>query len=624
MGRILLYIIAIPVVLVVLAAVLIPVFVDEDRLIEVAAGQLEEKTGARLTVSGPVSLSLVPRLALEMADIGIEAADGKTTLEAGELGTGLAWMPLLRGSVEIDSLILSDLTVTTLAPDAAAAGEMTTVGLSDAELDALYKKRRALREAGSSAAEAGAALAMPLALNVAELSIVNARLVTVDDNAKTLSTVILERLAASDLNTLGRPVPLTASVRLPRAEDGQDLALDISGELRPDLDASRLSLNRLEVETDGLTRQPLSAHIEGSMNLETQVAELTLAFTAGEMLGNGSLRYAAFESPQIDADLSVNEFSPALLALAGPEAAVQAGESSPEADPATLPYDALRSIDSAARLRIDRVMLDQHVLSDVTATLRAKEGRITLNPVRGKLHDGDIDFSAQLNARYNPATLSTEGSVDNLDIASAVRATTTAVTTSGRATLTWELSAEGDSATALTDSLAGPVRLRTDAVTVQGVNVQRQFCEAVALVNQESLTTTFQPDTVFSRLEADIDLAAGEARLDPLSAALPALGLTGSGTLDLAAQDFRASIRATIRDTAGLDPACRVNERLSDLRWPVECRGNLADEPASWCRVDTKAILKELAAGEVKRKVAKEADKLLEKLFGDDSEQAND
>ena len=221
MGRILLYITAIPVVLVVLAAVLIPVFVDEDRLIALAAGQLEEKTGARLTVAGPVSLSLVPRLALEMADIGIEAADGKTTLEAGELGTGLAWMPLLRGSVEIDSLTLSDLTVTTLAPDAAAAGEMTTVGLSDAELDALYKKRRALREAGSSAAEAGAALAMPLALNVAELSIVNARLVTVDDNAKTLSTVILERLAASDLNTLGRPVPLTASLRLPGAETGR-------------------------------------------------------------------------------------------------------------------------------------------------------------------------------------------------------------------------------------------------------------------------------------------------------------------------------------------------------------------------------------------------------------------
>lgn len=623
MGRILLYIIAIPVVLVVLAALLVPLFVDEERLIAIASDQLQEKTGAELTVSGPVSLSLFPRLELDMADVAVDAPDSGASLQAGELSTGLAVMPLLRGSVEIDSVNLRDLTVTTVAPD--PASEMTTLGLSSAELDALYAQRREARqEAGSGG---GAALALPLALNVAQLSIENARLVTVDDDGETLSTIILERLAASDLNTAGRPVPLSASVRLPGADGGRDLALDIKGELSPDLDAGSIAVTRLDIETTGLTQRPLSAHIEGSVDIDTQVADLTLAFTVDQMLGNGSLRYAARESPQIDADLSVNEFNPALLALAGPEAAARTDaeeDESPEAQSTTLPYDALRSIDTEARLRIDRVVMQKHILSNVVATLRAREGKVTLSPVQGKLHGGDIDLSAELNARYNPATLTTQGSVENLDIASAVAAMSTAVGASGRAGLTWEISAEGDSTEALTASLTGPIRLRTDSVTVQGVNAQRQFCEAVALVNQESLTTTFQADTVFSELKADINLAEGQARLDPLSAELPALGLTGNGTLDLAARDFRASIRASIRDTAGLDPACRVNERLADLRWPVECRGNLADAPASWCRVDTKEILKDVAESEVKRKVEKEAGKLLQKMFGGDSKEESE
>lgn len=618
MGRILLYIIAIPVVLLVLAALLIPLFVNEDRLVSIAASQLQEKTGAELTVSGPVLLSLFPRLELEMADVRIAAPDSQANFQAGELSTGLALLPLLRGSAEIDSINLRDLTVNAVAQADAAAAGITTVGLSDAELDAVYEKRRRLRETGKSDAGAGAALALPLALNVAKLSIENARLVTVDEDGRTLSTVILESLSASDLNTEGRPVLLTASVRLPGADDGRDLSMNIDGEFQPDLKASRVSLTRLDIETTGLTRRPLSAHIDGSVDINSQVANLNLAFTVDQMLGSGTLRYAEFESPQIDAELSINEFNPALLALAGPAAAAQA-EQPADAGPITLPYDVLRSIDTAARLHIDRVVFDQHVISDVVASLRAHEGRITLDPAQGTLHDGDIDFSAELDARYNPATLTTQGSLENLDIASVVRASSNAVAASGRAGINWDISATGDSGDALLASLSGPIRLRTDAVTVEGVNVQHQFCQAVALVNQESLTATFQPDTVFSQLEADINLADGQARLDPLSATLPALGLTGNGTLDLTSQDFRASIRASVSDTVGLDPACRVNERLADLRWPVECNGNLADEPASWCRVDTSEIIKDLAEGEARRQVEKEAGKLLQKIFGGDS-----
>lgn len=66
---------------------------------------------------------------------------------------------------------------------------------------------------------------------------------------------------------------------------------------------------------------------------------------------------------------------------------------------------------------------------------------------------------------------------------------------------------------------------------------------------------------------------------------------------------------------AELDPACRVNKRLTDIEWPVKCKGSLADEPAKWCGVDVEEIVADMARNEVQRKVKKEASRLFDKLL---------
>ncbi|CAN0605059.1 unnamed protein product, partial [Ectocarpus sp. 12 AP-2014] len=97
---------------------------------------------------------------------------------------------------------------------------------------------------------------------------------------------------------------------------------------------------------------------------------------------------------------------------------------------------------------------------------------------------------------------------------------------------------------------------------------------------------------------------------------LTGVGLGGNGTLDITSGELRASFRAQLSEAFGeMDPACAINERYTEMRWPVECKGNLADDPAGWCGVQTAEIIKDLAEGEVKRKVTDEAGKLLNKLF---------
>ena len=80
---------------------------------------------------------------------------------------------------------------------------------------------------------------------------------------------------------------------------------------------------------NGVLATAVKAQTSGVIDLTRQVADLQLDFDLGEIRGDGTLRYASFESPQIDANLHLNKFDPALMVLAGPDAAAasDAGDS---------------------------------------------------------------------------------------------------------------------------------------------------------------------------------------------------------------------------------------------------------------------------------------------------------
>jgi AsmA protein len=619
--KILLWIIGSLAALVIAAAVLIPLILDEQKLIELAARQVEEQSGVKVTVDGEASLSLFPRVALTTSDVTVQMPDKGPRVEANFLQAGVALMPLLRRSVEMDSITVQGLTVTSIAVDDAAArvAEMDTSTLSAAELDAFYAARERAREAAAAQASLEV-LTAPLALEVGQLNLEDIRLRTVDSDGALISELQLKYLTASDLNTAGRAIPITGEVLISGAETGDSVRVTLEGQATIDQNSGQATLSAFDVVVEGATVDPLRVLASGEADLSTQVAQLDITLSSGTLSGDGTVRYASFESPMIDATLALTELNPALLLLAGPEAAsapredaADAGEGAAET---ALPLHTLRLIDTRAQLTIDSVILEGHRLEDVEASLRVVDGMATLKPVTATLHGGDIDFEAVFNGRYNTARVRSSGGIRGMDVGQAVAAMEIAMGASGSAELTWSVEGEGRSSEALVQSLQGPIDFSTDDITLQGIAMERMFCRGIALVNQESLVAEFPEDTTFQALSAKVQLQEGVATLAPLTATLPAVRLNGNGALDLESQRLQASLRAQLSPQLGeIDPACRVNERYAEIRWPVECRGTLADDPASWCNVNTTEIVKDLAENEAKRKVKEEAGKLLNKLF---------
>jgi uncharacterized protein involved in outer membrane biogenesis len=387
----------------------------------------------------------------------------------------------------------------------------------------------------------------------------------------------------------------------------------------------------------------------GELDLVKQAADLQVELEFGDTRGQGKLRFASFESPQISANLHFNVLAPALLALAGPDAAAAdaaaasdaaadagaghpgaghpgaghpgaiSNDDSPDPDPGAeqaLPLNAIRAMDTRVVLSIDRAIFAGHVVKKLQVKLRAVDGIVKINSLTGKLHGGELAMTATINAQHNTARLNTKGGLIGMDIAKALKAVDAEPVMSGKADLDWRLGSRGTSSAQLLEAMRGPIKLAGSGVTLHQLGIEKLLCEAVALANGESLAEVLPDSTRFKTLSADLKMNRGELQMKPLRAELSQVKLTGEGALDLLKQDFSVTFTARLSPgLAELDPACRVNERITAIGWPVNCEGSITGDPAGWCSVDSQQIIEDLATREVQRKLEKEAGKFLDKFL---------
>lgn len=615
MRRTLLYIVAAPLALLFAAAAMLPLFLDEARLIQLATETLEERSGAKLTVRGDAGLSILPRLSLQLEDTQLELpGEQQPNIAVKQLSVEVFLLPLLSKEVAIKGIQLSGLEVTIPASEATPVS--TTAGLSDAQLEAFYAERRkALRAAAE--AGAGAALGIPLALNIANVVLSDARVILLQAGTAAPQVIEISSLSASDINLDGRQASLKLQLRV---AGEQPTDLELSTQFTVAADQRNATLNALSVTVTGATPTPVVLQATGTLAIDTQEAQLSLDLSSGEIKGTGTVAYRSFQSPQIDAELRLNLLDPALLLLAGPSAASSgaAGDASAGAEDGdtALPLDAIRLADTRADLRVERAVVGPHTIENLRLRLRAAEGVLKMDTITGTLYGGALDASATLDAHRATAVFSTRGELAGLDTVPLLAALEAEPVLSGLADARWELLSRGNTSNTLVQNLQGPLSLATRNIVLQQFGVERMLCQVVAQVNQASLATELPQKTEFQALNVNVQLGEGKARLDPLQADLAHMTLRGTGSLNLNSNDFAAEFRARLSPTLGeLDPACRVNERLTAISWPVACKGSIDSSPASWCRVDSADILASLARNELEAKAKEEGSRLLQRLF---------
>ena len=103
---VILWIVGALVAIVVLAMLLVPMFIDEQALLDMAQEQVQTQTGGELVVEGETELSFFPRfgLRLEGTSLSLPAQteyDPDIEASISELDVGLSLLPLLGGNVDV-------------------------------------------------------------------------------------------------------------------------------------------------------------------------------------------------------------------------------------------------------------------------------------------------------------------------------------------------------------------------------------------------------------------------------------------------------------------------------------------------------------------------------------------
>ncbi|HQQ75476.1 MAG TPA: AsmA family protein [Pseudomonadales bacterium] len=285
----------------------------------------------------------------------------------------------------------------------------------------------------------------------------------------------------------------------------------------------------------------------------------------------------------------------------------------------------------ALNLHSDQLIARNVKLTNVQMSAVMDGKKITLqsfdaNAYHGKIHSsGSIDIT---NSKTAPLRLDTE--IKDMQLASflADLQQKPAKILAGNLQLDSRLTAMPLSQAGMLKTLSGDLKFSVDGLVIDEMNLEKRVCEAAAKLDGKALTAKQWPEkTGLRETRGVVRIQNGIMMMTPLVAKLDTLDLNGIGPVSLLDDTMDLRLDLTAIDNQKAVNACEImNPRLTEISWPLRCRGNFATQSGKeLCNIDQSRLDKlvfqaaEQKLGEkLKEKMGKDGEKLneaLKKLF---------
>ena len=623
--------------LVVLAMVLLPMFIDEQALLDMAQEQVKANTGGELIVEGETELSFFPRfgLRLEGTSLNLPAQteyDSLIKASIDELDVGLSLLPLLGGNVDVGTILISGVTADITEPQALPPAPEPRPIMSDREWEERGEKIRETKQAERNRQLAESSGIAGVAIIADAIQIENVTVIQRSRDGTLSNTIEIDALTLSDVNTSNEPITLEGDISV--LGDGSTAPLNISldGAIKVASDFTKIEIEGLTTEVLGALSKPVLSTLNGAFVMTPAKADFTLDATLPGGDITGQLIWSALESPEIKLDvttarLDVDQIQPA----AQPVVAEASGGDAPAAESspaptgtqvaAPLPVGPLRDLDLELSIAADELVAAGQSITNAQVLMRVRDGVANIDYVRGVLHQGQLDTRMTLNARRPVVEAEVEGGLKGVNMGLLLDSLGNPDAASGRIEMSWDMETEGVTSDDLMGALDGDLKAAGQDLVLEKVSLQGLVCAAVAVVNKIPPITGLPTSTPITDLSLGIDFDDGAGDIERLRLATPGVEMKGSGDIDLNSMEFGFRMEGQVNnEIMEVSPLCIIDQRYAGVDWPVECAGNLAtDSPAS-CKVDIASIAEQILKNEGKQQiqdaVEEKAGSLIKKLFG--------
>ena len=627
--------------LVVLAAVLLPIFIDEQALTELAAEQVRTNTGGELVINGETDISFFPRFGLRLEGVELDLPaqteyDVAIAASVDEVEVGLSLLPLLSGNVDVGTIIIAGITADITEPQALPPAPEPMPSMSDREWEQRGKliRRTKAQERQRQLDEGGRFSGIGILAEAIRIDDVTVRIRSWEGDLT--NHIVVKTLSLADVNTQDKPMRLDGAVTVLGDGSAVPLEITLDGSIRLASDLSRLQLDQLQTTVEGALTEPVTNTLSGNFTMTPAKADFAIdaRLPGGDV--SGQLVWSPLESPEIKLDitterLDVDQIHPATSAQTSAIASDAASNETATAPkpvagstsvPAPLPVGPLRDLDLALRVAADHLIVSGQSINTAQVSMVVRDGVTDIDYVRGVLHEGQLDTRITLNARRPIVEADIEGGLKGVNMDSLLASMGNTDAATGRIELAWDLDTEGASSNDLLTGLNGDLSAEGQDLVFNKIAVQGLVCTAVAAVNKIPPISGLPTNTPISELRMALDFDDGAGDIEALRFSTPGVVMKGSGDIALDTLDYRFRLEGQVNnDIMEVSPQCVIDQRYAGVDWPVDCQGNLSSESGAACQIDIASVAEQILKNEAQQQlqdvIEEKAGAFMKKLFGD-------
>ncbi|ACA15468.1 hypothetical protein M446_0919 [Methylobacterium sp. 4-46] len=514
-------------------------------IVRSAQERLAAETGRTWTVRGGASLSLWPRVAVVLRDVGTRTdypGVGTASLDIASLRVTGAPLDLLAGrdlaAIEVERPVLRWPAEWWRA--GAPAGAAAAAGAAPDPDPAPDPAREQAGPAGH-AGHAGSAGPRPERVRVTGGALLLVKGDTVVASVEDLSAEALARAGGYEVKAGGRTGGGAArcDVSVAPPEEGESAPLTFS------------------CRVPGLGAEPL----EGRADAALHGAALTLARLSAQV---GAVPFTG----AVVVDLTAKPFVRIDLAGGSLDLPAAGGLGDASLDPALL-----RSFDGRARIRLGALRAGGLSLTEALLDGKLTEGGIEAALTQGGLAGGQVRATLRSDIAREARGSAPPRHALHLDLTQ-VRSLPLLSAASGFALLdgtagaTIDLKASGSSQAELARSLSGEAAIQVENGRLTGIDIPG-VVQSVAQQLSPDPRLRSQDATAFDRISSRFRIADGRATTQDLALAGPLVTARGTGTIDLSARTLAFRIEPRLTRTAA-----RALPKLFDVSLPVLIGGS--------------------------------------------------
>lgn len=405
------------------------------------------------------------------------------------------------------------------------------------------------------------------------------------------------KLALSALEAKGRTIQFA---RFDVALDAKTGALAVQGKLGTpvtlNLDASQVWLPGIagDVTVSGpdIPNKTLRVALKGGARADwaKQNANAELAAKLDESNLQAKLAVANWSKPTLNFDLVADRLNvdrylppqPPAKPAAGGGAAAPSGAGAPAAEK---PFDLtpLKTLNANGSVKVGALQVHNLKAENLSVGVKAAGGRLDVSPISAHLYQGSLAGTAAVNANNN--TFSVKQQLAGVSVGPLIRDAANKDILDGRGSVTVDVTATGQTPTALKKALNGTASIALQDGALKGVDIAGLLRQARAILGSRSAVEQQArggQKTDFSELTGSFVIKNGVARNEDLQAKSPLVRLAGAGDIDIGEGTMDYSVKASLvatssgqggkdaADVRGITAPVRVTGPFDNLKYSVD------------------------------------------------------